>query len=227
MSEMLTVGGLEVKTSKAEKWMARYVQTNSGRWSYPAYDGYPGSPSRLLGEQDLLATSLLNAHQKPITSYYTLHKLLPELNRRLEKLGTSHSLIGADKKTIAAIANLFGVLDTVETPQVGLTKLSKVLHRKRPGLIPLYDKNIKRVYFEAGTPTRVSFVPGRSWEGYAKVWIEAVQEDLTTQIEQWQHLASLATAPTILPLRALDIVAWGMGETRNPPAEFHTSEQNG
>lgn len=224
MSEILTVGGLKVETSKAEKWMARYVQTNSGRWSYPAYDGYPGTPSRQLGEQDLLATSLLNAHQKPITSYYTLRKLMPELNKRLETLDSADSLIGADGKTICAVAKLFGVLDSVKTPQVGLTKLSKVLHRKRPGLIPLYDKNIKRVYFQAGTSPRLSFVPGRSWEGYAKVWIEAVQHDLTTQIEQWQHLARLAKNPGIHPLRALDIVAWGLGETRNPPFELKTAE---
>lgn len=224
MSEMLTVGGLKVELGKAEKWMARYVQTNSGRWSYPAYDGYPGTPSRQVGEQDLLATSLLNAHQNPITSYYTLRRLMPELNSRLCALGTENSLIGADRKTICAVAKLFGVLDSVETPQVGLTKLSKVLHRKRPGLIPLYDKNIRRVYFQVGTSPRLSLVPGRNWEDFAKVWIEAVQHDLTTQIEQWRHLARLAKDPVIHPLRALDIVAWGLGETRNPPVEFKTAE---
>jgi Family of unknown function (DUF6308) len=108
MSEILTIGGLKVETSKAEKWMARYVQTNSGRWSYPAYDSYPGTPSRQLGEQDLLATSLLNAHQKPITSYYTLRKLLPELNRRLETLDSADSLIGRMGKQFVLWRNSSG-----------------------------------------------------------------------------------------------------------------------
>lgn len=79
-----------------------------------------------------------------------------------------------------------------------------MLHRKRPHLIPLYDKNIKRVYFEAGPYPRLSFVPGRSWEGYAAVWIEAVRNDLRGQAEQWKHLAGLAKEPEISPLRAFD-----------------------
>lgn len=221
MSEMLGVGGLEVEMSAAESWVARYVQKNSGRWSYPAYDSYPGSGTHQLAEQDLLAVALLNAHQKPITSYYTLVGLLPELNTRLAALSTAHSLMDADTDQLKSIAKLFGVLDDRKTPEVGLTKLSKVLHRKRPHLLPLYDKNIKYLYFQVGPAPRLSFVKGRSWEGYGKVWIDAVQHDLQSQREKWWHLASLAADPAISPLRALDIVAWGLGETRNPPKELN------
>lgn len=222
MGEILTVGGLEVAFSKAEKWVARYVQRNSGIWSYPAYDSYPGSPHHEVAEQDLLATSLLNAHQKPITSYYTLTKLLPEINARLTLLDAKDhkTLNNGSDTTPKDVATLFGVLDNGRTPQIGVTKLSKVLHRKRPHLIPLYDKNIKRVYFIAGNKPRLSFQPGRSWEGYATAWIEAVQYDLHHQIDMWTHLAGLAFEPRITPLRALDIVAWGLGETRNPPIEL-------
>jgi len=217
---MLTVGGLEVEMSAAEKWVARYVQQNSGRWSYPAYDSYPGSGTERLAEQDLLAVALLNAHQKPITSYYTLLRLLPELNKRLDTLGNAHSLKDAGASQIKGIAKLFGVLDDGKTPEVGLTKLTKVLHRKRPHLLPLYDKNIKHLYFQVGPTPRLSFKKGRSWEGYATVWIEAVQHDLCNQFDQWNHLASLASNPVLSPLRALDIVGWGLGETRNPPPEL-------
>ncbi|MDQ1059739.1 hypothetical protein QFZ23_003640 [Arthrobacter globiformis] len=220
MNEMLTVGGLEVEMSAAESWVARYVRTNSGLWSYPAYDSYPGSGTPQLAEQDLLAVALLNAHQKPITSYYTLVGLLPELNTRLTALGTAHSLVDADTDQLKNIAKPFGVLDDRKTPEVGLTKLSKVLHRKRPHLLPLYDRNIKHLDFQVGPTPRLSFVKGRSWEGYGKVWIEAVQQDLQSQRAKWRHLASLATDPAISPLRALDIVAWGLGETRNPPKEL-------
>jgi hypothetical protein len=101
-----------------------------------------------------------------------------------------------------------------------MTKLSKVLHRKRRQLIPLYDKNIKRVYFIAGVKPRLSFQAGRSWEGYAAAWIRAVQHDLQDQIDKWNGLAAFASEPGITPLRALDIVAWGLGEVRNPPAEL-------
>lgn len=220
MADMLTVGGLEIEFSAAEKWVARYVQDNSGLWSYPAYDSYPGSRSRELAEQDLLATSLLNAHQQPITSYYTLHRLLGELNVRLDALGTARSLETSDPSIVYSLAKLFGVLDEGKTPQVGLTKLSKVLHRKRPHLIPLYDRNIRHVYFEAGHTPRLSFVPGRSWADYAAAWIAAVRHDLLSQREQWHHLASLAREPAISPLRALDILAWGLGASRNRPVEL-------
>ena len=222
MGSILTVGGLEVEFSKAEKWVSRYVERNAGIWSYPAYDSYPGSLSPDVAEQDLLATSLLNAHQKPITSYYTLTKLLPEINERLALLDDkNHETLSNGNEAVARdVAHLFGVLDGGRTPQVGMTKLSKVLHRKRPHLIPLYDKNIKRVYFIAGPKPRLSFQTGRSWEGYAAAWIRAVQHDLHNQIDQWNRLAVLASEPRITPLRALDIVAWGLGEARNPPAEL-------
>lgn len=222
MGNMLTVGGIEVDFSKAEKWVSRYVQRNSGIWSYPAYDSYPGSPSADVAEPDLLATSLLNAHQKPITSYYTLTKLLPEINGRLAKLDAKNyeTLSNGNEATPKDVALLFGVLDSGKTPQVGMTKLSKVLHRKRPQLIPLYDKNIKRVYFIAGAKPRLSFQAVRNWEGYATALIGAVQHDLHDQIDKWNSLAALASEPYITPLRALDIVAWGLGEVRNPPAEL-------
>lgn len=223
MEEMLVIGGLETQFSKAEKWVSRYVQSNVGVWSYPAYDSYPGSPAQDLAEQDLLATSLLNAHQKPITSYYSLKKLLPELNARLALLDSNHagkSIASAGTDALEAIAHLFGVLDLGKTPQVGLTKLSKVLHRKRPHLIPLYDKNIRRVYFEAGDPPRLQYEPGRNWEGFALAWLHAVKDDHDKQADKWKRLADLAQNPPISPLRALDIVAWGLGETRNPPYEF-------
>lgn len=143
-----------------------------------------------------------------------LLRLLLELDTRLDAVGSAHTLKGADADQIKTIARLFGVLDDGKTPEVGLTKLSKVLHRKRAHLIPLNDENIKHLYFQAGPSPHLSFMKGRTWRGYATVRLEAVQLDLRSQAEQWNHIASLASDPLISPLRALDIVGWGLGETR-------------
>jgi hypothetical protein len=63
----------------------------------------------------------------------------------------------------------FGVLDRKErTTAVRLTKLSKVLQLKRPGLIPLYDDNVWRAYSKRGN-VRVAPVRGRSWKDFSSL----------------------------------------------------------
>jgi hypothetical protein len=206
------VGGAEAGFAEAREFVRRYVSRREG-WAYPAYDAYPGGPTEALSEQDLLAFVLLNVNQQPIPTYYSLFAHLDELNALLDGAPLrGATLADADAKTIEALAQLIGVLDR-PLPHVGLTKLSKVLHRKRPDLIPLYDRNIRRCYMGPGS-ARVPRQKGRSWGDFARVWLPEVQRDLVEQSSLWDELAALATNPGITPLRALDIVGWALGDPR-------------
>lgn len=213
MTTHLRVGGASMPLDEAFEFAARYLAATTTSWAYPAYDAYPGSGKHGVEQQDLLAVALLNAHQKPLATYYGFEKLLPEINARLaglDQLAAAEDFAAADEATIEAIAKLYGVLDQFPTPEVGLTKFSKVLHRKRPGLLPLTNVNIRRCYGES-LDGPVASVRGRSWEEYCLAWLPELQRDLRSQMESWQNIADLAKGPTITPLRALDIIGWELG----------------
>jgi hypothetical protein len=180
----------------------------------PAYDGYPGSPSDSVEAQDLLAVALLNVSNNPIPVYYGLESLMAPMNERLEDPAITGDLATADDDTLEAIVRLFGVLEASPTKYVRLTTLSKVLHRKRPELLPLFDDNIGYCYSECeGAP--VPFEDGRSRADYRRAWLKEVRKDLATQYPYWEEIAAIAPGPKITPLRALDIIGWELGNRRS------------
>lgn len=212
VDRIITVGGRSASAENLRKYVAEYLSGNE-QWAYPAYDSYEGSPTpRVVGDADLLAVSLLNAGQKPIPTFYTFRRLLPSINERLENPALHGALEDAGDQTLEAIADLFGVLDEeVPTPQVGKTKLSKVLHRKKPDLIPLFDKQVFRTYSEGdGAPLPKD--RKRSHRDYFRAWLPLVQDDLNRHHDFWDELTGLARPSVpITRLRALDIVAWRLG----------------
>lgn len=212
--DILTVGGLTVEPARAQTWAREYLVESPGRSSYPAYDAYEGSGrnNHELGDADLLAPALLNVSQNPVPTYYALKGLVPALNESLRGIPTGLALQNADDSQLVAIARLFRVLDDPAPKHVGMTTLSKVLARKRPGLIPVYDSAVAHCY-SGSDSAPVPWQTGRSWEGYAQAWLKAVQHDLCGQLEAWRQLAHIAPPDdvAISPLRALDIVSWRAG----------------
>lgn len=211
MTETITVGGFTVPINKATALVREYVN-QYGKWSYPAYDGYlRDSQTQDVQQQDLLAGALLNASQRPLPTYYGLLKLLPEINRRLADPRLTGTLENASGETLDAIAQLYGILDDYPQHQVQLVKLSKLLHRKRPALLPLYDRNLWRCYSQFGSPVRVAPVKRRSDADRMRAWLPEVQADLLAAPNRWRNLAALAYDPSITSLRALDILGWRLG----------------
>lgn len=129
----------------------------------------------------------------------------------------SGTLEEAGEKTLTAIADLFGVLDGRSTPQLQLVKLAKILHLKRPGLLPLYDDHIWRAYGKLGTP-KMTHTKGRSNRQFMLDWLPRIQDDLRTGLRHWKDIAGFAPAdgPAVTPLRALDMVAWRLVEEVEP-----------
>lgn len=210
----LKVGGATVDFDEARGWARTYLTERPKTSAYPAYDGYPGAPGELLGPQDLLAASLLNVSNNPIPVYYGLENLMPSINERLSDPALTGELAHASEETLEAIVRVFGVLETTPTKYVKLTTLSKVLHRKRPNLLPLFDDNISYCYSQC-KDAPVPYTEGRSYAAYRYAWLKALQEDLATQLPSWEEIAAMAPGPKITPLRALDIIGWELGNRRN------------
>lgn len=206
MTELITVGDLSRPADELRAYAKTYLQT-PGKFAYPAYDGYKGSTGLEIEECDLLAIALLNAGSKPITTFYTLKTLLVPINERLADPRLIGTLTDAGQQQLDAVSDLFGILDEYPSPQVNLTKLAKVLHRKNPELIPLFDRQVRRLY-----QGRVPRDNKRSYRDFSLTWLPEVQADLRRHSDFWLEITRLANPKVpITPLRAFDIIAWYLG----------------
>ena len=211
--ELIKVGGRSVAFDRAVHIVRRYTNSPDAAFAYPAYDSYPRAGRAQVTHTDLLAPILLNVRHLSLRSYYGLEANLDFINARLRALDEVPSLDRAEPVEYEPLIELLAMLDDPARQVTGvkLTVLTKVQHRMRPDLIPLYDRNIKACYVGQGED-HIAPSKGRSWEAFARVWILHVKGDLSRQIGQWNLLADLAPdRVSISPLRALDFVGWNLG----------------
>jgi len=146
MSE-LTIGNRSVTTGDATQWVSDYTTTPKDPnkpYGYPWYDTYDTGDSPLLVDGDLLAPVLLNVRPS-IAAYRSLKGMTEQLNLILREIPTDSSLLTTED--LSVIGRLYKPLDD-ENDSHGVrgTTLAKVLHRKRPNLIPLFDVEIRKCY---------------------------------------------------------------------------------
>lgn len=211
--DALRIGGVVVDRVGAVDYARRYLTDGAGAgWAYPAYDGYERDRAAgRLTDADLLAPVLLNVSRMKIKTYEALQSARPELDQHLARIPHGLNLAEAEPGDLAVLGKMFAVLDGQGVWGAQGTVLAKVLHRKRPGFIPLYDEQVRRVY-QDGPDAPVKPQPGRTWREFMVLYAEAVQKDLRREAALWAEIAALAPGPPITSLRALDIVAWRAGQ---------------
>jgi Family of unknown function (DUF6308) len=196
----------------AESLLEEYLtpRRRGRRRAWPAYDGLEtnGQPG-ILCTGDLLAPNLLGA-PVDLDRMATLTALLPLLQRGLSALPDHATLQGADDAVLDKVAALYDPLDDPDIDDEDLkgSLIAKVLHRKRPDLIPLYDSRVLTFYRgDAVPPARRG---ERSWREYMQLLVRAMRQDLRDNSEEFTRLAKIAPAdgPRLTPLRVLDIVVW-------------------
>jgi hypothetical protein len=223
VSDLIRIGGRRASLTEAHTWLAAYFdqQNRNSRtpYAYPAYDEYrPGSGPFELNDGDLLAPALLNA-APTVRAFYSLQRVRVDLTDALSRIPVDLRLADAvaDGTMPALIGDLVTVLDGPERPAgVRLTTLFKVLHRKRPDFIPLYDQFVGACYLGHGDEFPVRRVRRRSWRDYAVAVTAAVSSDLTAQEKVLGQLQPLA--PGVSTVRLLDVLAWKVGR-RPPPSD--------
>lgn len=209
--------------AEAKAWVAEYFtaknQHAANPYAHPAYDAYDsGSGPFELNDGDLLAPVLLNA-APTVRAFYSLQRVRPRLVDALADVPVELTLADAVAAGTmpAQLGELVAVLDGPEpVPGVRLTTLLKVLHRKRPAFVPLYDQFVGACYLGTGDGFPVRRVRRRSWRDYAVAVAAAVSEDLTSQRAAFAELQELA--PRVSTLRILDVLAWKLGR-RAPAAD--------
>lgn len=115
-------------------------------YAWPYYDNLTtGSGPNGLNDGDLLAPVLLNVNPK-IHGLATLQTLRPILEGGLAKVPQGVGLADATDADINTVAALFAPLGISGRFGVKGTTLAKVLHRKRPHLIPLFVQYVFATY---------------------------------------------------------------------------------
>jgi Family of unknown function (DUF6308) len=170
-----------------------------------AYDTLVTNGSAELVSGDLLAPALLDS---PVDAarFAVLSELLPALSAVADLPAVA--LQDADDEVIDAVAALFRVLDAphYRRRNVRGTVVAKVLHRKRPDLVPLYDS---RIYTAYTTDDVVPRQPG-SWEAFMAALARQMRADLTANAAEFTDLHACAQShgSELTWLRLLDIVVW-------------------
>ena len=196
-----------------EELLLAYVEPE-GAYAFPAYDELVTNGSADLVDGDLLAPSLLGAHVD-YARFVLLKRMLPRLRDGLAALPPT-ALEDTDDAGIATVARCFEVLDEPVFVRAGArgTIVSKVLHRKRPDLVPLYDSRIWTAYTVSGAIGRGSHRP---WVEVMQALCHSMRADIgnnRAEFGQLQQAAAGAGARLTL-LRILDILVWMSSE---PPS---------
>ena len=215
MSE-LSVGNRTVPVETAIKWVAQYTDPElvdpNKPYGYPWYDTYDTGNSNLLVQGDLLAPVLLNVRPS-IAAFASLDRMRPDLNKVLQSIESTDSMLDTDD--FGAIGRLYMPLDEIPRPfGVKATTLAKVLHRKRPNFVPLFDGAVRACYFDSHLEegARLSAVRAESWADYMTRIAAAIKADILASRSDWESIKNSNLGPhPISLLRAFDIVAWNCG----------------
>jgi len=196
----LCAGTLEVE--HPDQVLLDYLDVRNG-YAFPAYDRLVTNGSAELVDGDLLAPILLGAHVDA-GRFGLLREMLPALDAVADLPHVA--LQDADTDHIVCVAGLFGVLDEPRYAGRGVrgTILSKVLHRKRPDLVPLYDSRIFEAYTAPGVLPRSTDL---SWGEFMAALCTQMCQDLRTNAAQFAELQEICER-AVTPLRTLDILVW-------------------
>jgi hypothetical protein len=198
----------------AAKWLADYCDEKS-RFAWPWYD-YDSNPD-VLSAFDLLAPSFLNYHipheirQKMLvptdeSNPYSVLKLkMSDFLTRTEGLDLHFEKMPIamfDKPDNSVYGDLVSLIDHTNSKCAGLSgvAVTKILHRKRPNLVPLIDRRIRTFYFGKNSGSDLNLL---------KLIHKDLQNDETIKLlDKFRKNFVLANNLKMSRLRALDIIVW-------------------
>jgi Family of unknown function (DUF6308) len=220
------VGRFLVARPAAVEIVSRYIarpNPNDRRkpHAFDIYDAYRADTRHdPLDQADLLAPVLLGVQNLSPDAYRWLTGKIEPINEVLERIDPEVSLSDPEP-ALDPLYDLFSVLDDESRHGIRMTILSKILHRKRPRLIPLWDAHSLTCYSQ-GPACPVPEQRGRSRRDYAVEITRCMHADLRAGKPIWEELSRLSGDRELTELRALDILAWTVGQhpelAAGPPA---------
>lgn len=196
----LTVAGAAIPD--AHRLLEAYCGLTGHVWAYPYYDQMPlddGEPSRL----DLLTAAVMHGPiRKADLEWYESTR--PAIGDLLADLPGDVDLADAPAALCDRIAD--GVAALTEGRDGAIRGLlTKILHRRRPRLVPIDERDIAKRYATAhGRPGRMPYR-----ELLTSMATDLADDDNVRALtEIGEHLSRTGLAPLPTDLRTLDIATW-------------------
>ena len=201
-------------SNEIEKILQSYFESFYGA---KAYSGWVVKENSTVEYSDLFVSSALSGTPKN----YAYKKLLSDntindIQVNLHKIPAGKNLneIDVTKKISDALEGLFKTLTNI--PGIQMAIATKIIHKKRPGIIPILDSYVVQYYWGGYYPKLYKITEKRSRENSTLGLIDLIRDDLM------RHFTTLKVArndfckkntytnldKSLTPLRTLDIVIW-------------------
>ena len=194
-----------------EDVLTRTLEFVTSDTSYRKYDLAPVAHDATLTREDTGVANWLNARMSPIEIDAILERA-PAIEAALAQIPPSATLTAADEEIPwVALAELMAAFEGV--PKVGLPRATKVLHKKRPALIPILDSVIERYLRSVDRIIRRG-----GFAVYAPALIRSYKRELDVALPTLRALQLELHARDIelSECRLLDLLLWGYSGTYTP-----------
>jgi hypothetical protein len=199
---------------KAEDWLAEYCNENS-RYAWPWYDN-DSNPDDL-SAFDLLAPSFLNYHipheirqnmlvpRAEENSYSVMKSKISDFLTKTKGLDLHFENMPDgvfDEQDDSPYGDLIKLIKFTNSKCSGLSgvAVTKILHRKRPNLVPLIDRRIRTFYFGKNRGTDLELL---------KLILKDLQSPETIRfLDERRKTFVLGNKEQMSRLRAMDIIIW-------------------
>ncbi len=176
--------------------------------SYQAYDLAPVAADDTLTEQDVRTANRIIARMgaPEITAILSRRE---QVEAALAAIPTDASLTSAVIPW-RALGDLYQALEGL--PRIGLPRITKVLHKKRPALIPILDSVVEQYLIGVGGP-----VGGTIAERAVRLTQHYKSElDATIDVLQCVKSALAQRSVNLTECRLLDVYVWALSGTHQP-----------
>ncbi len=164
-------------------------------WAFAYYDTIETDPDRIDPVDVVAAAALHPGIGRDDLAWFSTHRAA--LDAWLASVQSDAALPSQDDST------LHGLRKLAEMEGISLTLLTKVLHRKRPDLVPLLDRHVVDRY----RPLTGERQPAKAWSAL----IDRLVEDLDLNSETLSAISNEVSSETgvaLTALRVCDIAIW-------------------
>jgi hypothetical protein len=188
-------------------------------WPYEMYDGVKIAHDNILHPEDI-AISVNLASGLTVPKLFAIWKVVPQINKSLKTISQTVNLHdnGIPWQDLSLLLQHF-----INISGVGPALCTKILHKKRPKLIPIVDGLLQEHYYHAQVNYRKSFhdqygaelriyspqnIPSSVVVENILQIIKCFRIDLRNNVDPISNAVHELPFPDLSPVRALEKIIW-------------------